>query len=185
MNIKGTAVHSVAEFIKKKYPDRYSDWLQALPAESHKIFKGMILTSGWYTLHDGLTVPLRISAKVFFSGNNEEAARTMGQFSANEALTGVYKFFVKLGSPKFLIERAGNLMSTYFQPSEVRISGIDKNKVTMLITKFPEPDEIIEWNIAGWIERALEVSGCSNVLVDIPKSLALGHPVTEFDITWS
>jgi hypothetical protein len=53
------------------------------------------------------------------------------------------------------------------------------------ITQFAEPDEIIEWNIAGWIERAIEISGSKNSSVVVTKSLAKNHGISEMVITWS
>jgi len=54
----------------------------------------------------------------------------------------------------------------------------------MHILKFDEPDEAIEYNIGGWIERALEISGVKNVKVEIPKSLAHNDSYTEFNVSW-
>jgi hypothetical protein len=59
-----------------------------------------------------------------------------------------------------------------------------KNKCLIHIIKFPEPDEIIEQNIAGWIERALEISGCRNVQVFVTKSLARNDNITEITMSW-
>lgn len=42
--------------------------------------------------------------------------------------------------------------------------------------------------ISRWyplIERAMEISGCKDVRVDIPASIAHGHKHTDFALTWS
>lgn len=184
MKIKGTAVQSIPEFIKKKHSDRYTEWIEALPLDSQKIFKGIIITSGWYPIQDALIVPLKTISSVFFNNDQELTARTMGRFSADDALSGVYKFFVKMGSARFLIERATSLMKTYFQPCEIQVIYDSSNGCVMQITHFPEPDEIIEWNIAGWIERALEISGCKNTKAIVTQSLAKKHAMSEVTISW-
>jgi hypothetical protein len=184
MKIKGTAVQSIPYYIKKQHADSYSEWLNALPAASQQIFKGMIITSGWFPISDALTIPLKTTAALFFQNNQEKTARTMGRFSADDALSGVYKFFVRMGSPKFLIERSTSLMKTYFQPCEIQVLYGSQNGCTMQITHFPESDEIIEWNIAGWIERALEVSGCKSASVIVTKSLAKHDNMSELTISW-
>ena len=76
-------------------------------------------------------------------------------------------------------------MSAYFNPSEMIVPKKEKNAVTLHITYFPEPHEAIAYNIAGWIEKALEISGCKNIRVAIPKSLARKDEYTEFDVSWS
>jgi hypothetical protein len=184
MKVKGTAVSSIPAFIKKEFPNRYEEWVALLPPESEKYFKGILITGAWYPLNETLTVPLKITSKLFYAGNNEKTARDMGKFSANEALSGVYRFFIKLGTPKFLIERAGSLMRTYFDPSGFNLIQESPKQLKFIITEFPESDEIIEWNIAGWIEQALTISGCQNTSAKVVRSISRGAKETEIDIKW-
>lgn len=184
MEIKGTAVRSIPEFVQKHFPMRYQEWIDALPASSGKMMSGLIFTSNWYPLNEGLTIPMKTISRLFYDGDNVKTARTMGRFSADIALTGIYKFFIQFGSPKYIIERGGRVFATYFQPSEIVVVNVVKNKFFLHITKFPEPDDIIDQNIAGWIERALEISGCKNVNVVVTKSLARNDSITELSISW-
>jgi hypothetical protein len=184
MKIKGTAVHSIPEFIKKKHAGYLEKWYQEMPPESAKIFQGIIVSSVWYPMKDTLIVPLKTTARLFYNNNFELAARTMGRFSAEIALTGVYKFFIKVGTPKFLIDRASSLMKTYFEPCEITVKQTDTKELQFQITLFPEADEVVEWNIAGWIDKALEISGCKNVKTRVTKSLARGDKYSEIIITW-
>jgi hypothetical protein len=184
MEIKGTAVRSIPDFVQRHFAVRYDEWIEALPESSRKIMNGLIFTSNWYPMKEGLTIPMKTISKLFYNGDHMKTARTMGRFSADVALTGIYKFFIQFGSPKYIIERGGRVFATYFQPSETAVVNVVKNKCSMHITKFPEPDEIIEQNIAGWIERALEISGCKNVNVTVTKSLARNDNITEISISW-
>jgi hypothetical protein len=56
--------------------------------------------------------------------------------------------------------------------------------VVLHITRFDEPDPLIENRIAGWIERAMEIHGFKIVKVDITKSLARGDAFTEIRVKW-
>ena len=180
MQVKGVSVKSVVEYIKKQYPQQYRDWLNALPDNSQVIFKDFVRVNEWYPLTAALTLPIKTVGKLFFNDDWKKAARIMGRFSADDALTGIYKLYVKIGTPRHIIDRAGRIMSAYFQPSEIRIVKSDKSSLVMHIIKFDEPDEAIENNIAGWIERALEISGCKDVEILITKSLARKDTFTEF-----
>ena len=60
----------------------------------------------------------------------------------------------------------------------------EKDHMCIRAIEFPEIDSFIEHRIAGWIERALEISGCRNVLVEIPESIAHGARYTEFKAKW-
>jgi|WetSurMetagenome_2_1015567.scaffolds.fasta_scaffold658962_1 hypothetical protein len=184
MEVKGTAVRSIPEFVEKTFPNRKQEWLNALPDSSKKIMDGLLFTNNWYPLNEALTIPMKTISKVFYNSDDIITARTMGRFSADVALSGVYKFFIQIGSPKFIIERGSRIFSTYYQPSEMIVLNVQKNSILVHLTKFPESEIIIEENIAGWMERALEKSGCKNVKVRITKSLSQKQPITEFSITW-
>ncbi len=107
--------------------------------------------------------------------------RTISRYISDIALTGIYKFFIQFGSPKYIIERGGRIFAEYFRPSEMVVVNVTSNSLLTHITTFPEPDEIVENNIAGWMERALEISGCKNVKNEITKSLVKNNEVTEFN----
>jgi hypothetical protein len=44
---------------------------------------------------------------------------------------------------------------------------------------------IIEKRIGGWIEKALEITRCEDINIEISQSMAKGDPVTEYRISWS
>jgi hypothetical protein len=117
MEIKGTAVRSIPEFVQKQYAVRYDEWINELPESSKRIMNSIIYTSNWYPLNEGLKIPMKIISKLFFKGDDMLTARTMGRFSADVALSGIYKFFIQFGSPKYIIERGGRVFATYFQPT--------------------------------------------------------------------
>ncbi|MBN2484507.1 MAG: DUF2378 family protein [Bacteroidales bacterium] len=184
MEIKGVSVKSVKEFIEKNFPGRFNDWAKTLPEPSKKIFTDFIKVNEWYPLSAGLTKPLRHVGDVFFNGDWKNAVWKMGRFSADEALSGIYRIYVKFGSPRHIIDRAGRVMAAYFSNAEIKVTSEMKNQLAMQILRFDEPDEAIEYNIAGWIEGALEISGCKNTQVNIRKSLARKDAMTEYYVTW-
>lgn len=185
MNVKGTAVGSIPDFVKHHFPNRYGEWIVALSDESAHYFRGEIVTGAWYPIRETLIEPLKVISKLFFEGDDEKTARTMGSYSAELALSGVYRFVVKLGTPRFLIERAGSLMRTYFDPCSFTLIQESPKRLIFIITDFPESDEVIEWNIAGWIERALAISGSVNPTAQVIKSMAKDDGVTEIEMKWN
>jgi len=92
---------------------------------------------------------------------------------------------VRLGSPGHLISRASRIMAAYYDEAEIKLVQSEKNKVVLHIVRFNQADEAIEYNMAGWIQRALEISGCKSVDVDLTQSIAKKDPVSEFVITWT
>jgi len=185
MEIKGYAVRSIPEFVEKQFPARFQEWLDALPEESKKIMRGLINSGNWYPIKVASVIPLKVISRLFYDGDDIRTALTIGRFGADFALTGIYKFFIQFGSPRYIIERGGRVFDNYYRPTEIAIVNSKRNNVIMHITKFPEPDEITEYTIVGWIQRALEITGCKNVNIEITKSLSRNDEVTEFDIHWA
>ncbi len=183
MQVKGTAVKSIPEFIQSEHKEKYLEWLQLLSNESQAIFNNPIKANYWYPIEAAIIEPTLAMAPLIFR-NASKAAHECGRFSAKLALTGVYSLYVKMSSPTHIIERAGRILVAYYNPSELIVAQTTKNSVTLHITQFKKPHQIIDARFAGWMEKALELSGCSKIKVSISKSLALGHPYSEFEISW-
>ena len=43
---------------------------------------------------------------------------------------------------------------------------------------------MIEYRIAGWIEKALELSGCEDIKIRITKSMTKGDAISEYKVSW-
>lgn len=184
MEIKGTAVKSISDFIKSRFTNRYSEWLNSLPENSKKIMMGAIYAPEWYSLTDAAIIPTSKIGELFYQGDIKKGAWECGRFSAESALTGIYKLYVKMASPGHIIERAGRIFAAYYQPSEMVSENLQKNSVQVVIKKFQQPNVLVEYRIAGWIERALEISGCKSIKVEIIKSLTKNDSQTIFNVTW-
>jgi hypothetical protein len=183
MEIKGSAVRSIPDFIRKTQPEKYQIWLDALPEASQVYFRENILPSNWYPLRNAAVIPTEVMGKVLFN-DPVKGAWQCGRYSAETALTGIYKFFIKAASPFFIVDKAGKIFTTFYQPSAMEVTEKGSDYVVLHITRFDEPDALIENRIAGWIERAMEIHGFGYVQVDIPLSLARGDAYTELRVKW-
>jgi hypothetical protein len=184
MKVKGTALAVVTDFIRGKFgPEGLERWLGALAPEAARAYREGIQINHWYPLRELYLEPTAVMCQLFFGGD-PGAAREIGRFSADFALKGVYKAFVKMTSVNFFIKRASLLMTTYYQPSRMELASLGNNRAVLHLTEFPEPHPLIEARIAGWVERALEIHGCREVKVDIVRSLTTGAPLTELVLTW-
>lgn len=183
MEIKGSAVRSIPDYMKKYHPEKYSMWLDSLPEKSKSIFSEPVMTSNWYSLQDAAIVPTEVLGQLLF-GDAVKGAWQCGRYSAETALTGIYKFFVKTASPAFIIERAGRILSTYYQPCKMAATSKGDDWVVLQITQFDEPSKLVEGRICGWIERAMEIHGVSFVTINIEKSLTRGDALTQFMVKW-
>jgi hypothetical protein len=185
MEVKGTAIMATREFVKSRFGEPgLAKWIAKLKPEAAEIYGGAILTNQWYDLKTILEEPCRAISEVFYNGD-KKAYVDVGKHSADHGLKGIYKLFVKIGSPQFILSKAGSILPTYYKPSIMRGEEADKNTYRVFVNQFDQYSDVIEHRISGWIERALEICGCKGIRVNIIKSLAKKDPCTQYDIEWN
>jgi hypothetical protein len=184
MEIKGSAVKTIQEYVEKLHAHRYNEWIESLPEESKEIFTNPIDATSWYPIDTAAIVPTQLISTLIFD-STEKGAWELGRYSAEMALHGIYKVFVRVLNPAYLIQRASRILSTFYRPSKIEVIEQSSKSVILHITEFGAPHVIIENRIGGWIEKALEITRCKDIDIEIPKSMAKGDPMTEYMISWS
>ncbi len=184
MEVKGSAIAVLPKFIQEKFGAvRLKQWLASLPADAQKVFSDGVLISEWYPIKSIYLEPTALMCEQFYNGDSI-GAYEIGRYSADYALKGIYKAFVKLASVKAFIQRANTIMTTYYKPSAMEIHSLADGRLALHITIFPVPSEYAELRIAGWVQRSLEIHGCRDVTWAIPKSFTKKDAVTELVFTW-
>lgn len=181
MEIKGSAVKATPDFVKANYIGRYSEWLKSLPPTSREIIEKPIYATTWYPLMESVIIPTQKVADLFYNGEHTKAAREIGRFSSDIALKGIYKFFVRISSPQFVLSRASSIFSTYYQPSDIKVIESTDKKAVLLLDKFHPDEKLIMERIAGWIEHTLEITLKSPLTVEVEnivKGNALSAKIT-------
>lgn len=184
MKVKGTISSSVQGYIKENFPNRYKEWLDSLPAESKNIFSNAIMATEWYSYQDGLLKPTQIAANLFFDKDIKKTSWEIGRFSAEVGLKGIYKVFILIATPQFIMKRGGKILSSFYQPSVLEVGEERNNGVNLEITEFPEPSDVAENRIGGWIEKALEICGVKDISIVVSKSLLKGDEKTIYEVDW-
>ena len=180
MEAKGTAVETLPRFVMNRFGKEYLNrWMDSLSEEAREEFSNGILSFQWYPLKGLLVDPtLRLCELLY--GSDLEGAVEVGRFSAEYALKGIYKLFVRLGSPESLIKRASTILPTYYRPCAMEVVEVSNGGGTVRITDFREMHPIVELRIKGWMEKALKISGCNDINITISKSLTNNDAYTEF-----
>jgi len=183
MEVKGTAVRSTPLFVRQRFNSRFDEWVDSLSPEARKVMLAKVSTSDWFPLKTAMIEPTQKICELFYEGDSA-GALDVGRYSADYSLWGLYRLFVKIGSPAFLIKRATSVFSTYYRPCNMIVVEQTHLSALVRITEFANPDELVELRITGWMERALQISGSSNVQMKITKSLARGEDCTEIVAQW-
>jgi hypothetical protein len=185
MQVSGKALIPMPKFVTKNFGKQGLErWLDAISVEAHRVFIFPIKPAEWFPLQDTLVKPTANIAQLFYNWDLKTAAWDLGRFSANSGLKNVYKLFVKLGPTEFFFNKATEFLTSEYRPSAIKIIEVKNNSGIFRITEFPEMDKAVEYRIAGWVQRALEINGRKNVTVEIPKSLTNFKSHSEFHVSW-
>jgi hypothetical protein len=185
MNVKGTALTTTRDFVKINFPEKFKEWINSMPPDSKNHYTSTIDATRWYPLKEGYIVPIKKVIDLCFDGNIKKGADIIGRFSADTALKGIYKVFLLVASPNYLIKRASKIFSTYYDPSEISVIEQDTNHAVLKIIRFDEIDMALEYRIAGWIKRALELANCKEPYYEFGRMLSKGDEFTEIKFGWS
>jgi hypothetical protein len=184
VQIKGSAIKETIEQIKSRAGEAaFQKILGLLDGETRKVLESEIFSSSWYPL-DLFTRFLEIEIKVLAEGNEEMVTRG-SEAVIERQLRGIYKAFVKLGSPEFVIKRIAAVHATYFQgvPIEVQMQG--KSRALVKYTGFEKQHRIMGFAIVGFFKKALEISGAKDVAIYFSVPIEEGKEFSELSIAWT
>lgn len=184
MQVKGTALRTTRDFVRTNFPGSYDKWLNSLTPESKKLFSSTIDATSWYPYKEGYSIPVNKIMQICFDNDIKTGGDRLGSWSAEIGLKGFYKVFLLIASPQFLLQRASKIFTTFYEPSEIEASITGSNDAVVRIISFNDIDEAIEYRIAGWIRKALELANCREPGYEIKKSMAKGDKVTEIYFHW-
>jgi hypothetical protein len=183
VQIKGSAIKETIDQIKSRAGEAaFQKILGLLDDETRAICQGDIFSSSWYPL-DHFTRFLEIEIKVLADGKEEMVTRG-SEAVIERQLRGIYKAFVKLGSPEFVIKRIAAVHATYFQgvPIEVQLEG--NNRALVKYTGFEKQHRIMGFAIVGFFKKALEISGAKDVVIYFSTPIEEGKSYSELSIAW-
>jgi hypothetical protein len=138
MKIKGFAVKSIREYVKKLHAHRFNEWIVSLPEESKEIFTSPIDATRWYPIDSAVIIPTEKIGTLIFNAT-EKGAWELGRFSADTAFHGIYQVFVRVLNPAYLIQRSGRILSTFYHPSKIEVIEASSKSVILHITEMGAP----------------------------------------------
>ncbi len=163
IQVKGTGLISTRTYIKERFPDRYTDWLESLPVETRNFYSGVIPTTNWFPVKEAYFYPLKAIADMFFSGDMEKAGLDIGEFSATYGLKGVYKVFLMIATPQALMRASKRIIALYYKGVSVDILDVKKKSLILQATQVYEGKPEMNFRTIGWCVRSLELANCKNV----------------------
>ncbi|MEO9966131.1 MAG: hypothetical protein ABJF11_10105 [Reichenbachiella sp.] len=182
MQVRGSVIKSIDSFVSDVHGSKYEDWKKNL-SEASSLLLSTVSSANWYPVEPGVIAPTKVLCDMFYQ-DKKQGAWESGRYSAKMGLTGIYKVFVLVSSPAFLLKRASRVIATFYDPTDLTVAHSTDKSMIIQFTQLPIKNEFIEYRIAGWMEMALEICGCKNLSVQISKSMARGHDMFETTINW-
>jgi len=182
--VKGTAVAPLPAFVERRFGKQgLGRLIETVSAATRDVLVAPCHPGEWYPLEEAFVEPTRAVCALFYGGDLR-GAWDCGRYSADFSLGGVYGILVELGTINTLVDRAGNVISLYYSPSKLVVVRNTERDAVLRLVEFPGVVDVVEQRIGGWIERAMELSGCLGSKVEITTSMAAGDEFTEFKMTW-
>ena len=182
--IKGSALSDTIKSIKARYGDQtYKNIVDQLKGETRTLFeRSLILPSNWYSL-DAFTQFLEMYLKVALQGNEQELIKG-SEVVIERQLSGMYKWFIKLGSPEFVLNRISAVHRTYFQGVSIEINLPSPGKAILKYKGFAKQHRLIGLIIIGFYRKALEISGAKEVKAEFKSSIEDDRGYFELLLSW-
>lgn len=184
LHIKGTAVLDALEAIKARAGEaELEKIISRLDPETQEIFRRPISRSSWYSC-DAFSHFLEADIRESAGGNEQELVRR-AEAVTEKQLSGIYKMFVRLGSPEFVIRRIAAVHSTYFDGVQIIPEMKGSNAATIQYVGFSSNHRIIGFIILGFFRKALEISGAKKINVHFTVPIEAGEKFCELALTWN
>lgn len=183
LHIKGTSVLDTVEAIKARAGKAELDKIIShLDPETQEIFQRPISPSSWYSC-DAFSRFLEADLRETAGGDEQELVRR-AEAVIEKQLSGIYKVFVRLGSPEFIIRRIAAVHSTYFDGVQIIPEMKGSNAATIQYIGFSPSHRIMGFLILGFFWKALEISGAKKVDVHFTVPIEAGEQFSELALTW-
>jgi hypothetical protein len=181
--IKGAVVLDSLKAIKARGGEQeLARIVDRLEGEAKTIFHGPIYPWEWYSL-DAFADFLGADVQETANGNPEVLIGRAEKVIESQ-LRGVYRIFIKLGSPGYVVKRISSVHQTYFQGIEIIADVEESNRATIKYVGFKKRHQILGYTIIGFHRKALAISGAKQFAVNFSVPID-DTPFSEVTITWA
>jgi hypothetical protein len=182
--VKGTALKSTIEFLKSHMGDGpFQGLLRGLTPEEVALVSSPVLMSGWYEF-SFLKKLMKLGEGHVKLQAGRSLAWELGRYSAEAALSGIYKLFFKVTDVGFIVKKASYLFPTLYDSGTMEVVDLQPNGAVMRVREFNEPSPEFCDRLQGWMERTVELTGRKRVAIDHPKCRNRGDAYCEYHGRW-
>ena len=184
VKVKGRALLDTVENIRNRRGEPVLQELIASLSPPHQqVFRDGIVFSHWYPL-DAMTALMTADVAKHDGGNGSVVVQRSEEV-IDKQLRGVYRIFIRFGSPEFVIKRIAAIHETYFENVGVEHQFLEDKRAVVRYAGFEPSHAIIEHAIVGFYRKALQIAGAARVDARFVVPIASGRPSADVEIRWS
>jgi len=185
MDLKGNSMKTLVNWVKHKLgEDGYRGWLESLPDDTKALYRGTIMNSMWYPIDVAYMPALDAVLALTHPDDPVQGGYEFGRFSGAEDLGGIYKVFLKMGSPGKMVTIASMMWSRFYNEGDLKVVENVEGRAVIQMVDVPVKHSPWEQTTRGWSEVAAELAGGKDVEVVVAKSFTAGDDCTEYQLAW-
>lgn len=162
MDYKGVGVVFVRTALRRVGASAEARVLEQLSAEERRLYED-VTASQWVPI-EFATRLFELAAPIVHPGK-PLPLRLMGRDLARDNMNGVYRVFLRVLSPQFILEQTARLWRTYHRHGSSHVEQIGPREVDVVACGYAKLPERFRECMCGWIAETLELSGAKQVFV--------------------
>jgi len=183
VEIKGVSLRATLAFLAERGGDA-AEALAKLPEDLRGALSKPVLASSYYPFEH--LIALQDAVVRTLGGDRRSLLFELGRFAARDAMTTVYKIFLKVGSPEFILGKSGRIVSTYLRGPVGRLELVEREKghVRMTMERFPGGHADFCRRLDGFNTALLELSGAKEIRLVHASCCYTGGQICEWVAYW-
>lgn len=181
VKIKGTTLlDSIAAAKRREGEQRYAAILALLTPEFRSVFEAEIYDTSWYSL-DAFAAFLE--AGLCFTGEDPTILTRRAEALFERQLGGIYRVFVSLRDPEYIVQRIATIHRIYFSGTSVEAATHEHHAV-IRYTGFHARHWLLDYTLIGFYRKALDVCGARDISAQMTVPIAAGRAYSELQVSW-
>ncbi len=177
---RGTTLIPRIKYLRLRHA--WDDVLPELSPSTRGIVTSTVLASTWYPF-EALVDLIRTADRVLGKGDLA-MAKDMGRFAATANLSTVFRFLVRLSTPRMILRKGASLWHLHHDTGRAVALEDGPNRAIYEIHEFGAPDRALCVSLEGWIERCLEMTGAKHPIVREEECATRSGTVCRFRGGW-
>jgi hypothetical protein len=163
VNTKNTDLGGLRDILRNHGPAAEAAVLARLSPASRQLFESA-LAFQWSRFERQVEI-FEAAAELLFPESEDRAYR-LGRLLAERAYRGVYKAFLRIPSTSFVMSRAAQVWSSYYDAGEAVVENAGEHGCELVVRGFPDFPLAMREQLRGHVSVLLECTGVKSYTIE-------------------